>query len=135
MENDKLVYPPEPDPTDPLAALSFKVEYHEIMVDVDGTKYPFTVQGLSQFEIEEIASEATTEMSVDEKTGKPKARLNQGLFYQLILMKGVTRAPPRYKWTDKNVKRLLSVVRDQLLKAIMDHSDGMDAFKKKSKES
>lgn len=131
MDEQEIVKP-EPDPLD---ALLFDSEHHEVIVNVEGTQYPFTVQGLSQFEVEEIGSLATSELTVNPETGAPTARLNQGVFYHHILMRGVVRAPPGFKWNDKNVKRLRGKVRDQLLESIMARSDGMEAFKKKSKTS
>lgn len=115
------------------SALFFESEFQEVPIEIDGKYFQFTVKGLSQYEVELISSEAMGEIMVDPVTHQPSARINQGIFYQKILLQGVVRAP--FPWNEENVTRLKSTVRDKLISAITGLSDGMEAIKKKYSKS
>lgn len=135
MEDEKPTIDKKESEVNPTEDLLFEKGLHEISIEINGTPYHFTIQGLTQYEVEEIGSEAREDVQFDQETGAVKAKINQGLFYHKILMRGIVRAPHGLKWTDENVKRLKSEAREILLAEIMKYSDGMDAFKKKSEQS
>lgn len=91
--------------------------------------FQFKIRGLNDGTTDEIASAAARSVSLD-KAEKPVAQVNPAIFYHGLLKKGVIEAP--CEWTDENIKRLHSSIRSKLVQRIIEKSDGIDAFKKKS---
>ena len=95
----------------------------------NGQVFQFKIRGLNDGTTDEIASKATRSLTLDANK-KPVAQLDPGLFYHGLLKRGVIEAP--CEWTDENIKRLHSAIRTKLVQRIVEKSDGIQDFQKKS---
>lgn len=111
--------------------LFFVEDEEDFPITHNGQVFQFKIRGLNDGTTDEIASKATRSLSLD-KNKKPVAQLDPGLFYHGLLKKGVIEAP--CEWTDKNIKRLHSAIRTKLVQRIVEKSDGIQDFQKKSGE-
>lgn len=121
-----------------LKDLFFDPEPEEYTIQTPNALFAFTIQGLSQFEIEAIGSEISKQVKLDKKSKEPVVIVNQGQFNQQLLLQGITRAACNgniISWNDETVQKINAKIRDELIAVITNKSDGMDAFKKSSSTS
>lgn len=109
--------------------LFFVEDEEDFPITHNGQVWQFKIIGLNDGTTDEIASKATRSLSLD-KNEKPVAQLDPGLFYHGLLKRGVIEAP--CEWTDENIKRLHSAIRTKLVQRIVEKSDGIGEFQKKS---